>query len=301
MRIIKVIMICVCTLCVVTLSYAKEWRGIVPLHSTREDVKRLLGPSAQPGERFYEFDDEVAVIQYASGSCVPGGWNVPLNTVLSIAVTPKSRLQLTDLGADFGRYKKSVDPKFGEISYYNDEEDGVTLQVSNEQVTRIFYEPAVVDKHLRCTAGSPAVPMQNGSTADPPDKIDEFGNIPLKEEGERLDHLARLLQELPDKQGYLIVYAGRCARLNEARMRAERAKDYLASERGIQASRIVAIAGGHREKLTVEIWLGSRSGLAPALMPTVDPGDVQIIREDNGRNSNRRSPPTRRKRRQPCQ
>src|SRR5262245_38538232 len=29
-------------------SVAKEWRGITPLHSTREDVERLLGPPPPP-------------------------------------------------------------------------------------------------------------------------------------------------------------------------------------------------------------------------------------------------------------
>lgn len=287
-------MICVCILSVATLSSAKEWRGIVPLHSTREDVKRLLGPSAQPGERFYEFENEVAVIQYSSGSCgkyLPSGWNVPPDTVISIGVTPKSRLQLTDLNVDLRRYKKSVDPKIAEIFYHNDEEDGVTLQVSHDQVTRIFYEPAAKDKHLRCPAGSPVASTQKGLKADLPDKIDEFGNIPLKEEQERLNHLAHLLQELPDTQGYLIAYAGRRARADEARSWAERAKNYLVNERGIEAERITTMDGGHREEFTVELYFVPRGAAGPTATPTVDPSEVQIIKAGSVRNRRRSTRP----------
>lgn len=293
-------MICICILSVVTLSYAKEWRGIVPLHSTREDVKRLLGRSAQPGERFYEFENEVAVIQYSSGPCgkyLPSGWNVPPDTVISIGVTPKSRLQLTDLNVDLRRYKKSVDPKIVQIFYYNDEEDGVTLQVSHDQVTRIFYEPAAKDKHLRCPANSPVAPTQQRLKTDLPDKIDEFGNIPLKEEQERLNHLAHLLRELPDTQGYLIAYAGRRARAREARSWAECAKNYLVNERGIEARRIVTIDGGHREEFTIDLFLVPRGAAGPTPTPTVDPREVQIVKVSGAKSNICRSTRPRRNQR----
>ena len=43
-------------------------------------------------------------------------------------------------------------------------------------------------------------------------------------------------------------------------------------------NRIVTMNGGHCEEFTVEIWLGVKGGPAPTAQPTVDPKEVQIIR-----------------------
>jgi len=74
-----------------TTAHAKEWRGIVPLHSTRADVSRLLG---KPNFNYnlYEFGDERADILYARHACSEGGaWNVAPDTVTEIHVVRKSR------------------------------------------------------------------------------------------------------------------------------------------------------------------------------------------------------------------
>jgi hypothetical protein len=76
-------------------SFAKGWRGIVPLHSVRLDVERLLGPPTQSspyGDYYYKLPDELAVIQFQNVSCNEGcgfGWNVPIGTVISIGVIPR--------------------------------------------------------------------------------------------------------------------------------------------------------------------------------------------------------------------
>ena len=291
MKIAKAFMMCLCIIILMAdFSQAKEWRGIVPLHSTREDVKRLLGPSPEPGERFYEFENEVASIQYSSGLCeenIFGGWNVPRDTVIRINVSPKSRLLFSALNLDLSRYKKSVDPKFAGIVYYNDEEEGFAYQVGHDEVDGIFYEPAAKDKHLGCPEAAPIAPTLHEATTYPVDKIDEFGGIPLKEEKERLNHLAYLLKELPNTQGYIIVYAGRRALANEARLRAERAKHYMVNELKIETSRILAVDGGYREGPTVELWLGESGAPPPTVIPTVPPREVQIIKKNNARDRNR--------------
>ena len=47
----KLIIPCVCTvLAMVAVSQAKGWRGLVPLHSTRTDVERLLGAPKESAE-----------------------------------------------------------------------------------------------------------------------------------------------------------------------------------------------------------------------------------------------------------
>src|SRR6476659_7763140 len=75
--------------------FAEEWRGIVPLRSTRADVVRLLGKPNELGR--YEVNGERADIIYSDGPCK--GWHyslekvnckclVPKDTVLSIYVEP---------------------------------------------------------------------------------------------------------------------------------------------------------------------------------------------------------------------
>ena len=63
--ILKVIPIFALCLYCAKLVQAKEWRGIVPLKSTRADVERLLGKPNGLGR--YEFDNERAYIDYAKG------------------------------------------------------------------------------------------------------------------------------------------------------------------------------------------------------------------------------------------
>ena len=58
-----------------------SWRGIVPLHSTRVDVEKLLGkPISSRGATFvYDTNEQRINILYSSGKCVLSGsekWNV---------------------------------------------------------------------------------------------------------------------------------------------------------------------------------------------------------------------------------
>lgn len=84
--------------CLPTIAQAKAWRGIVPLHSTRADVERLLGEPATSSlvakcRCFYDLGDETVTILYANGlGCAEpeerdgrvGGWNLPRDTVIEI-------------------------------------------------------------------------------------------------------------------------------------------------------------------------------------------------------------------------
>src|SRR2546423_4050397 len=98
-------------------------------------------------------------------------------------------------------------------------------------------------------------------------KFDEYGNISRDDEKARLDNFAIQLQQEPDSQGCVIVYAGRRTRPGDAQKRLDRARDYLVNLRGIDARRIVTLDGGTREDLTVELWIVP-TGAAP---PTVRP------------------------------
>ncbi|MGB7925718.1 MAG: hypothetical protein WCF57_20945 [Pyrinomonadaceae bacterium] len=98
-------------------------------------------------------------------------------------------------------------------------------------------------------------------------KFDEYGNINRDDEKARLDNFAIQLQQEPDAQGYIIVYAGRRSRPGDAQKRADRARDYLVTLRGIDSRRIVTLDGGTREDLTVELWLVPTGAPAPTPRP----------------------------------
>jgi hypothetical protein len=87
---------------------------------------------------------------------------------------------------------------------------------------------------------------------NPPDQpFDSYGDIPWEEEKAHLDNFAVALRQDPELVGYIIVYAGRRARVGEARDRAQRAKKYVVETRGIPEGRIKGLDGGHREEFTV--------------------------------------------------
>jgi hypothetical protein len=109
-------------------------------------------------------------------------------------------------------------------------------------------------------------------------KFDEYGNIAFNDEKARLDNFAIQLQNEPGSQGYIIGYGGRRGRAGEGLARADRAKDYVVNTRGIEAGRIVTVDGGHREDLTVELWIVPTGATPPTATPTVQPSEVQTTR-----------------------
>lgn len=99
----------------------------------------------------------------------------------------------------------------------------------------------------QCQAAVPAPPN--------PTKFDEIGEIQRDDEKARLDVFAIELQNSPGAQGYIIGYGGRNRRFGTGAQRAQRARDYVVTTRGIEASRIVTLEGGARETGATELWI----------------------------------------------
>ena len=110
------------------------------------------------------------------------------------------------------------------------------------------------------------------------DPFDTYGGISWELEKLHLDNFAIQLQHDSDSIGYIIVYAGRRACVDEARDRALRAKKYVVETRGIQASRIKWIDGGYREELTTILQPAPRGAAELTASPTLKPSEVQIIK-----------------------
>ena len=137
---------------------AKGWRGIVPLHSTRADVERLLGAPDRKGIKkpvvSYDLEGEEVYIIYSREPCsdesLYGRWAVPADTVVSIRVMPKKELPLSELQLDAGRYKVIHVRGVPSYTYFTDEAEGVQIDVTHGRVNTIDYLRAAGDEHLRC-------------------------------------------------------------------------------------------------------------------------------------------------------
>jgi hypothetical protein len=152
---------CVCVLLLAAgAAHAKSWRGVVPLRSTRAQVERRLG-RPNPRNKHYEFRDERAFIVYASGEpCGANsgvGWDARRDTVVSIVVTPKTRLLFSSLRLDPQKFKRYAGPEIAPRVRYTDEEEGVTYTVrepegeTDGRVLRIDYGPSARDAaNRRC-------------------------------------------------------------------------------------------------------------------------------------------------------
>jgi hypothetical protein len=134
-----------------SISLAKEWRGIVPIHSKRADVERLLGK----GTDYccfteYSLEDVRVVVMYSSGNCDSKGWNVPKDTVISLEVYLSVKPRVSDLQIDESKFQITEDPELPGIFQYDNEEEGFTIVVGKGMTRGFYYMAASKDKHLRC-------------------------------------------------------------------------------------------------------------------------------------------------------
>jgi len=91
----------------------------------------------------------------------------------------------------------------------------------------------------------------------------------------RLDNLAVELQNDPTTTTYVFAYGGRTSVVGQADRLLVRARDYLVTQRGIDASRIILVNGGYREEDCVEVWIVPRGATPPQPTPTVQPSEVR--------------------------
>jgi len=148
---------------------AKEWRGFIPLKSTRADVERLLGKPNQLGR--YETQNERVTIWYSEGPCEGkyGGLAkanceclATKDTVLRIALTFDSPKEVSKLGIDKKKYERTPIHAYRPTATYADFTEGLvyTIRESDEKVTKIDYLPSAKDceyvvKSQTTTATSP--------------------------------------------------------------------------------------------------------------------------------------------------
>lgn len=120
---------------------AEEWRGIVPLRSTRADVVRLFGECAG-SESSCEFmlPNEEILIEFATPAC---SYAVAPDTVLMVQRELQTGTTLEALGLDRRRLK-SFNPaasRYKGYQGYFDEKSGLLLKSFRGEIFQIIYIP----------------------------------------------------------------------------------------------------------------------------------------------------------------
>lgn len=132
---------------------AQDWRRITLLKTVRTEVESFFGPSSGPYDATYTLQDGVLFVEYSSGPCTPdrkGGWNVPAYTVVSVRFEPKSKKRFASLKLDLSKFRKAVGKHVGGVTYYTNEEAGITYEVQRGRVDAIEYLPAKRHHSLLC-------------------------------------------------------------------------------------------------------------------------------------------------------
>jgi hypothetical protein len=275
--------------CVVLLTpgaaNAKAWRGIVPLHSTRADVEKLLGQPSREDSR-YEVDDERVLISYSSQGCqagLPGGWNVPSNTVVSISVSSNGEIKLADVLVPGKNYDQIYRIHTPQLVDYVDVQDGVRYLANADSVqTTTYIGSEADDRKFRCGEYKYAAPVPAGAKNKFEQvPFDSYGKIPFADVEARLDSFMIQLQNMndgaPHYRGFIIVYAGQSAHAAEASTTAECSKNYLVKARKADPETVIVADGGFRDEFIVELYIIPNDAYPPMLLPTVSPKKVEIL------------------------
>lgn len=131
-------------------THAKEWRGITPLHSTRADVERLLGPAEHDfptGHSIYRVDRTPVEIVFVQNSGERCSDEIRPGTVLSIFVDPTDGMSLADFKIDLTRMKRLSFENPDYRAYY-DKESGFLISLLEGRLTTIWYLASADDMHL---------------------------------------------------------------------------------------------------------------------------------------------------------
>ena len=140
----------VCIVCLVLLlsdtSFAKGWRGIVPLRATRKDIarfyKQLTGASLYgiglPTDSFNIVGEGRVNILYSMGRCWQG-WDVARDTVVNVTVYLTEPIRFGNMRDELEHLPKGEDDT-GTL-YYMNKKDGVDYAVQDGKIVSITYGP----------------------------------------------------------------------------------------------------------------------------------------------------------------
>jgi len=247
---------------------AKDWRGIVPLKSTRADVERLFGVQKQTPElaAFYKLPNELVVFHFQNFTCDSEvgkwgyGWNVPLGTVVYIGVIPTGnhRKDEYQLASDV-----KVQDSGGGIVYYTDNVAGWSIETYQNSVTLIEYYPEASQHNSQC-------PQIQQGIIDFFPIFDEYGKLSFEDEKARLDNFVINMKEGLGR-GTIEVRGPTKKDRQQLMKQAARAKSYLVKKRGLEPERLLVIEGGFWEKRVTRLSLYSIGGVPSRIYLHLEP------------------------------
>lgn len=225
---------------------ANSWKGIVPLHSTRADVQRILGkPTRDLGNSsYFRRAGESVVVHYQTMPCDRLGftWNVPRDTVTEIGVIPTTSIR-KELLLREGDFKTVLAVK--DLVYYEDRAGGRRIETYKDDVSLINYEPTTADETMRC-------PQVENCCADFFPRFDEYGAILFSDEKARLDNFVSFLRH-ENLRGAMVIYGRNPKEREKLLQRAGRAKNYVVNVLGFESRRLLIIDGGYQDESTTAL------------------------------------------------
>lgn len=138
-------------------SFAKEWRGLTPLRSTRADVVRLLNECSDQKEACaFTLGDENVYILFSGGltndyrECAK---RLPPETLMFIDVEPKAITKITSLRLDKQKFRtfNPYESSFKGLKSYWNESDGLLVSTHKGKVLQLDYLAAAADR-VNCAA-----------------------------------------------------------------------------------------------------------------------------------------------------
>jgi hypothetical protein len=136
-----------------------NWKGLVPLHSNRLDVERVLGSARRSYGQFYVYENEAerVTVWYSSGKCGrgPDSWRVPADIMTRLEVFPAKSAIFRDFLFDRSKFERRKWARPGDWVTYSNDADGISIEVTDyggdtEELRSIVYKPKSKDKQLKC-------------------------------------------------------------------------------------------------------------------------------------------------------
>ena len=267
MRLITVLVCLAFTMSLVFAQDSASWRRIIPLHSTRVQVERVLG-ALDTKCQCYSTQTESVHVEYATAPCkgVLAGWNVPAETVLSLQIYPKTPILFSDMKVAKEKLVKTVDD--ATFTHYGNGEKGLRYSVSwDGKLESIWYGPSVKDNRLRC-AGFP--PTDGGITAYHP--YYEFQYETVDDITSRVGTFGILLVKDRTFKGYVIFYGTPDKKNEPIAKLMTTVKNYLIGELNVNSNALEVINGGYRDTPIVALFLIPREWPRPVATPTLGGG-----------------------------
>lgn len=127
------------------------WKGIKVFQSSRSEVEKTLGkPTEESNETTYRTDDTLVHVSYSLEPCsrpgtYRGGFNLPVNTVLSYEVVPLTPIKTGDIRWTKDLYTRYEDPHVVKFATYENDKNGITVTTVKpadkpEMVRAIYFE-----------------------------------------------------------------------------------------------------------------------------------------------------------------